>query len=74
MAKLRAILLLELDFNRVNKIICNSRVFPRLEAYRDIPYEVIGDIIVQSSQHVALNKKLMRDIGNQTRRPTVVCR
>ena len=41
-AKLRAILLLEVDFNGLNKIIYNHRVLPKLEDNRVIPYEVIG--------------------------------
>ena len=41
-AKLRAIFLLEVDFNIINKMICNSRVLPRLEVYRVIHDEVIG--------------------------------
>ena len=42
MAKLRAILLLEVDFNRLNKIIFNNRVLPKLEQDKAIPVEVIG--------------------------------
>ena len=42
-AKLRVILLLEADFNRLNKIIYSRRVLLRLESNRVIPYEVIGD-------------------------------
>ena len=41
-SKLRAILLLEANFNRLNKIIYNRRVLPKLELNRTIPYEVIG--------------------------------
>ena len=40
--KLRAILLLEADFNRLNKINYNSRVIPVLEKRGDILFEVIG--------------------------------
>jgi len=39
--KLRAILLLEADFNRLNKIIYNSRVIPELEKREEILFEVI---------------------------------
>ena len=35
--KLRAILLLEVDFNSLNKIIYNHRVLLKLEANRVIP-------------------------------------
>ena len=41
-AKLRAILLLEVDFNTLNKIVFNGRVIPRIETAKTIPYEVIG--------------------------------
>ena len=40
--KLRAILLLEADFNRLNKIIINNRVLLKLEQDKAIPIEVIG--------------------------------
>ena len=39
--KLRAILLLEADFNGLNKIIYNSRVIPELEKREEIPFEVV---------------------------------
>ena len=41
-AKLRIILLLEANFNRLNKIILNNRVLPKLEQFKAIPTEVIG--------------------------------
>ena len=40
--KLRVILLLEADFNGLNKIIYNSRVIPELEKREEIPFEVVG--------------------------------
>ena len=40
--KLRAILLLEADFNRLNKIIYNSRVILELERREEILFEVVG--------------------------------
>jgi len=43
MAKLRVILLLEADFNELNKIIFNNRVPPKLEWDKVIPVEVIGE-------------------------------
>jgi hypothetical protein len=48
-AKLRAILLLKVDFNSLNKIIYSSRVLPKLEDNRVIPYEVISGRRGQSS-------------------------
>ena len=40
--KLRAILLLEADFNALHKIIFNNRLIPNLEVANAIPMEVIG--------------------------------
>jgi len=42
-AKLRAILLLEKDFDRLNKIIFNNRILPKLEQDKVIPAEIIGE-------------------------------
>ena len=56
----------------MNKIICNFRVLLRLELWRAIHYEVMWGRRRKSSQHFALNKKLVWGIGNQPRRPTVV--
>ena len=61
---LRVILLLEADFNRLNKIIYNSRVIPELEKREEILFEVIRGRRGQSSLHVALNKKLISDCSN----------
>ena len=62
-AKVRAVLLLEADFDTMNKIICNSKVFSRVDLCTSISYEVIGGRRGHSSQHVSLNKKLVCDIG-----------
>ena len=40
--KLRAFLLLEVDFNALNKIVFNIRALLTIEASRTIPYEIIG--------------------------------
>ena len=64
MQKLRAILLLEADFNVMNKIISNNRLMPRLEADEAIPIEVIGRRRSQAATHLVLNKKLIDDIAN----------
>ena len=69
---LRAILLLETDFNALNKIIFNNRVIPVIEASNSIPEEIIRDRRGQSFIHMALNKKLVCDIGNQLKKPMVV--
>jgi len=41
-AKLRAILLLEVDFNALNKIIFNTRVMPLMEVNAQIPCDIVG--------------------------------
>ena len=41
-SKLRVILLLEADFNVINKIVFNTRLIPKLEAKNMIPREIIG--------------------------------
>ena len=64
LAKLRVILLLEADFNGLNKIIFNSRVLPTLEKQQEIPYEIISGRKRQLLIHVALNKKLIADCSN----------
>ena len=38
-SKLRAILVLEVDFNDLNKKVFNRRVLPRLELKKEIPFE-----------------------------------
>ena len=70
MQKLRAILLLEADFNAMHKIIFNNRLMPRIEADNAIPMEVIGGRRSQAATHLALNKKLIADIANVWKRPT----
>ena len=42
-SKLRAILLLEADFNVANKIIFNTRVIPQIESQNEILREIVGD-------------------------------
>ena len=64
-SKLRAILILEADFNTLNKIVFNCRTLLALESKNTIPYEIIRGRRGQSSIHLALIKKLICDIGNQ---------
>ena len=56
-SKLRAILLLEADFNALNKIIFNGQALPSIEASKSISSEVLRGRRGQSSIYVALNKK-----------------
>jgi len=71
-SKLRAILLLEADFNALHKIIFNGRILPALEKEGLIPQEIMGGRRSQSTTHVALNKKLIADIANQVKAPSIV--
>ena len=41
-SKLRAILLLEVDFNALNKIVFNNKALLAIKASKTIPLEVIG--------------------------------
>ena len=42
-SKFKAILLLEADFNTINKIIFNTRLIPILEVQNSILREIIGE-------------------------------
>ena len=63
--KLRAILLLEANFNTLNKILFSSRVILSLEKHRSIPYKIIWEYRGYLVVHVELNKILILDISNQ---------
>ena len=54
--KLRALLLLEADFNTLNKIVFNIRALPTIEALKTIPYKIIGGRRGKSLVYVILNK------------------
>ena len=41
-SKLKAVLLLEVNFNTANKIIFNTRTIPQMEQRDEIPKEIIG--------------------------------
>ena len=69
--KLRAILLLEADFNAIHKIIFNSRLILSIKAANAIPMEVIGGRRSQAATHLALDKKLIADIANMRKLLTI---
>ena len=71
-SKLRAILLLEADFNALHKIIFNQRILPALEQHNFIPMEIVSGRKDQATIHVAINKKLISDIFNQVKTPSAV--
>ena len=64
---LRVILLLEVDFNILNKIIFNSCLILTLEKRNLMLREIIRGRRNQSTLHIALNKKLIVDISNQSK-------
>ena len=47
------------------------RVMPKLEAANEISHKIIGRHYRQSSLYVALNKKLLSDISNQQKIPSI---
>ena len=65
-------MLLEADFNALHKIIFNGRILLALEKNDLILVEILGGRQSQSAIHVALNKKLIADIANQIKTPTIV--
>ena len=68
---LHALLLLEADLNAIYKIIFNSRVLLLIEERKEIPIEIIGSRRKQSAHHITLEKKLISDISNQIKLPTI---
>ena len=71
-SKLRVILLLEADFNVINKIVFNTRLIPTLKAKDMIPREIMGRRRGILAIHVALNKKLLVDIVNQNKLTNII--
>ena len=53
---LRAILLLEANFNAANKIIFNTWLILQIEQREEIPKEIVGERRLQSAIHIAINK------------------
>ena len=70
--KLRVILLLEADYNVINKIIFNTRLIPTLKAEDIILRETIDSTRGISAIQVALNKKLLADIANKNKLPNII--
>ena len=69
--KLRAILLLEADFNAMHKIIFNNRLIPSIEASDAISMKVIGGRRSQVPTHLVLDKNLIADIANVRKLPMI---
>ena len=59
--KLRAILLMEADFNFLNKLIFGHRMVQQCEAWRRFPDELFGSRSHRSAEEVAVNRRLVID-------------
>lgn len=68
--KLRAILLMEADFNFGNKLFVGSRMIHQVRDH--LPRELYGGVKGRRVEFMALSRRLMADILRQTRRPGAV--
>ena len=59
--KLRAILLMEADFNFLNKLIFGHRMIKQSEQYNRLPDELFGSRSGRSAWEVAVNRRLVID-------------
>ena len=71
-SKLRDILLLGANFNALHNVVFNHRILLALEQNNLIPMEIVDGWKIQAEIHVAINKKLMSDVSNQVKTPSVV--
>ena len=62
---------MEADFNIVYKIIFNRRIITRLEEDNIIWKEIIGGRRTYAAIYLVLNKKLISDIVNIRKLPTI---
>ena len=70
--KLRAILLLEADFNFATKLLVGKRMVETLEFDGALAEEQFGSRKQRSSIEVALNRRLLSDISRQKRLPMAI--
>ena len=66
--KLRAILLMEADFNFINKLMFGHRLMKQVMAKCRLPLEIYGGISNRSAQEVAVNRRLTLDLFRLKRR------
>eukprot|EP00804_Cyclotella_cryptica_P019501 CCRYP_006665-RB/>CCRYP_006665-RB protein AED:0.69 eAED:-0.40 QI:0/-1/0/1/-1/1/1/0/366 len=66
--KLRAILLMEADFNSANKIIFGERIMNNVRKYKLMPDDIFSEQAREATDG-GLGKQLFFDITNQLRRP-----
>ena len=70
--KLRAILLLEADFNFATKLLVGKRMVDSLEQEGALADEQFGSRKQRSSIEVALNRRLLSDISRQQRKTVAI--
>jgi hypothetical protein len=70
--KLRAILLLEGDFNFANKLILGIRMMRNAEAHNLTVPEALGSRKHHDAKELALNRRLLADISRQQVRPLAI--
>jgi signal transduction histidine kinase len=70
--KLRAILLMEADFNFYNGLMFAKRMMDRAEQNAWIPNEIYGGRRNHEAIEVAMNRRLTADISRQRRAPLAV--
>ena len=66
--KLRAIFLMESDFNQLNKLFFGHRMIRQSEANNRMPEELYGSRVNLNAILVDINRRLVIDICNQKRR------
>ena len=66
--KLRAILLIEADFNFINKLMFGSRLIKQCTKYENFPKELFGGLANKSAQEVSVNRRLVLDLFRLKRR------
>ena len=71
-SKLRGILLMEADYNFINKLLLGIRVMRKVEARNGFPEELAGSRKSHEAIEVALNRTLTSDIMRQLRRPGTI--
>lgn len=70
--KLRAILLMEADFNFANKLFVGYRMMRQLASTGSAPKEVYGGIKSKDARAVGLLRRLIPDISRQMRLPLAI--
>jgi hypothetical protein len=70
--KLRAILLMEADFNFYNGLMFAKRMMDRAESNHWIPREIYGGRKNHEAIEVAMNRRLLADIARQRRVPLAI--